>query len=424
MTVYKSKSQAYTILITFIVIIILSYILSSNNIIIYSIIGMASVPFILEIGRLRENSRKLLIFTIALTIFFIIFGAEYLKFFSLAIVLSLTPSFQTHKIRHLNNLKFENIKNQLDTTQKEIISDYKSARRKIKRLNDEINRFSKLYDLSKEIEKVTNSEELAEKALESLHLKFNTNKLAFYKSISSEYRILKLKNVTPKTANKWLEYIINETTPSEINLSTFDLKAGTKKLGLIICKGKLNEKQIKEAQVLISQIVLGYEKTTLYERVKELSRIDGLTGLYLRMYFLERLSEEIKRAQRENYKIAFIMADLDNFKNYNDTHGHPMGDKLLRKVSSIIKDNIYSSDFAGRYGGEEFCIYMPMAEPKGTIKKAEKIWKLIEKETPLTISMGISYFPNNGNNPEELIKAADSALYYAKEHGKNQIHQL
>lgn len=419
MNINKNKKQAYSLLTIFIIFAGICFIFTPDKRLAYAIIGMASVLLILELGRLRENSRKLPILTIVLTVSFAVFGIEYLRYFSIAIFLALIPSFKIRRIKKINYKKFECNKNNLELKQKETIRAYKRAKIKVNKLEDDINSFSKLYELSKEIEQVISSEELAEKSLESLNLKINVTKLSFYYAASGGYRVLKTKNVTAKTANKWLQDI-NFPGKSSPDLFKFDLK----KLGLIVCKGKLNDRQIREAEVLISQITLGYEKTTLYEKVKELSRIDGLTGLYLRMHFIERLTEEIKRAKRENYKVAFIMSDLDDFKKYNDTHGHPMGDKLLKEVADIIKNNIYSSDFAGRYGGEEFCIYMPMAEQEGTIKKLTKIWKLIERKTPISISMGVSYFPDNGSSPEELIKTADNALYQAKEKGKNQIYQI
>ncbi len=418
---YRSRKQAYVILICFILLVAVSLFTTRNFNLILSSIGMASVLLILELTRLREHSIKPVLLTILLALSFALFGKGYIKCYSLLILASLLPSLKIRKTKKVNYKNYIQTKNELETKQKELIKLYKSSRRKASKLYENIDRFSKLYELSKEIEQINNSAELAEKSLESLKLKLNIDKLAFYTASSSGYQVFKTRDIDEKTAITWLEDLINMKNRPGDSLFKFILKSGNKKLGLIICKSNLNAKQIKEAEVLIYQIRLGYEKTTLYEKVKRLSRIDGLTGLYLRMHFSERLSEEIKRAKRENYKIAFIMADLDDFKKYNDTYGHPMGDKLLKEVAGIIQNNIYSSDIAGRYGGEEFCIYMPMADEKGTMKKAQKIWKLIAKNTPTTISIGISYFPDNGTNPEDLFNASDSALYRAKENGKNQI---
>ncbi len=407
------RKQVYTILLI-LIFVVNSYILTSRDSR-YSIIGMVSVLLILELGRLKNRRYKVIIPAVLLAVFFAVFGTVYIKYFSLTILLSLILSLKIKMIQKKNHMKFTDNINELELKQKIVEKKYIRSKRRSEELEDESNRFLKLYDLSKEIEEVISSKELAEKSLESLNFRINVDKSAFYNAASTGYEILKTRNIDKNQAISWLG-------DNSDKLFKFYLKAQDKKLGLIICKGKLNTRQLRAAEVLIYQITLGYEKTILYEKVKELSRVDGLTGLYLRKHFFERLSEEMKRAKRERYRIAFIMADLDNFKNYNDTHGHPMGDKLLKEVTNIIKDNVYSSDLAARYGGEEFCIYMPMAIQKGTIKTAEKIRKLIEKNTAITISIGISYFPDAGSSPEDLVKAADTALYNAKEKGKNQIY--
>ncbi|MFH1414807.1 MAG: GGDEF domain-containing protein [Elusimicrobiota bacterium] len=419
----RKRKQAYILFLAFVLFSILSFLITSDTDLIFSILGMASVLLILELGRLRDDSRNLFFFTIAIASFFAVFGAGFHKYYSLAIFLALIPSLKISSVKKMNRLKFLTNMDMLELKKKDILKEYRKSKRRVGAHDNDINRFTKLYELSKDIEQITNSEELAEKSLESLNLKIDVNMLAFYTSTGGKYEILKTMNIDEKTAFIWLEEIDNIKNRTGDDLFKFELKTGDRNIGLIICKGKLNAKNIREAEVLISQINLGYEKTILYERVKVLSRIDGLTGLYLRKHFFRRLEGEIKRARREDYKIAFIMADLDNFKNYNDTYGHPMGDKLLKDVSEIIRHNIYSSDFAGRYGGEEFAIYMPMADREGTIKKSQKIWKLVEKDTPTTISMGISYFPDNAKTTETLIRAADTMLYKAKEEGKNRICQ-
>ena len=175
------------------------------------------------------------------------------------------------------------------------------------------------------------------------------------------------------------------------------------------------------ASVIASQVALGYEKTLLYENVEKLSRVDGLTKLYLRRYFMERLKEELARAERYNYKVAFVIFDIDDFKKYNDTYGHQMGDKILEKVGDIIKGGIEKSDFAGRYGGEEFCVFMPVSASENTLKRVDALREKIARRTKVTISAGISYFPDNATTLEDLIKTADAALYRAKSGGKNRV---
>ncbi|MFC2061307.1 GGDEF domain-containing protein [Elusimicrobiota bacterium] len=386
----------------------------------YFIISMASALLIMELGKSSDNFLSLIIFTALLTALLLLSDFPS-KLSSIVILLSVIPIIRIKNIERQGLLGFNSKDAALEEIQRKLNRKHEKLKKTIVKNETEIDRYSKLYELSKEIEKTTSKEELAEKSLESLNFKINADKLAFYTASKREFQVLKTKNVDKETAERWLGNIDYTRNSPDDNFYKFDLKAGRKNLGMILCNGNLSYRRINEAEVLISQIVLGYEKATLYEKVIELSRIDGLTGLFLRKYFFGRLSEEMKRAEREHYKIAIIMCDLDNFKKYNDTHGHPVGDKLLKKTASIIRNNIYSSDFACRYGGEEFLIYVPMAEPAGVTKMAEKIRRLIKKNTTETISMGISYFPDHADDPENLVKAADSALYEAKEQGKNKI---
>jgi diguanylate cyclase (GGDEF)-like protein len=419
-----NNKKIHFLLILIIISLIGSFFAFLQKEAIYYIIAVAVCILILELGRILKNTNKLLITSILCTVLLAVLAPGSKKYSSLLILPAPIPYSKTQRKIQANKNQFNQIKKSLEIKQEKIEKSYKRTRKISEQRLDEINRLSKLYELSNEIEEALSSEEIAAKSLEFLNLRIHISKLAFYKYTPKGYILLKRKNVSEKIANAWLADIEEPSVSDKKPLYQFKLKAGRKNMGLIICKGNLTNRQKREAEVLIHQIILGYEKITLYERVKELSRIDGLTGLYLRMYFLERLNEELKRAKREGYKIAFIMADLDDFKKYNDTFGHPIGDKLLMQVANIINSSIYSSDFAGRYGGEEFCIYMPMAGPKETIKKAEKIRKLVEKNTPVSISMGISYFPDHANNAHDMIRTADEALYKAKEQGKNLIHEF
>jgi len=270
---------------------------------------------------------------------------------------------------------------------------------------------------------VRDGRELAEKALETFSLKLGLENLAFFYVDNSRMQLLASKNLKAGDIDAWkkmLGKIHNEPGGSYYE---FKLSAGEKNLGSVMAAGQLNSAQIKTANVIASQVAMGYEKTVLYEKVRELSRIDGLTGLFLRKYFMTRLDEEMERARRYDYSIAFLMCDLDDFKKYNDSYGHPMGDKVLRDAAAAVKENIYHSDFAGRYGGEEICIYMPMADRKRALSRAEKIRIRVEEQAAVTVSIGIAYFPGDGSTAVDLIKAADLALYGAKDGGKNTVKE-
>ena len=156
--------------------------------------------------------------------------------------------------------------------------------------------------------------------------------------------------------------------------------------------------------------------------------IDGLTGLYVHWFFYQCLEKEISRAERQNLSLALLMVDLDHFKQFNDTYGHPMGDKALVKVAEILKKDLRDIDTVARYGGEEFAIILPGVDEKLALRTAERIrkglgsyrFKVVNGKFRLTLSIGISLY-EKGVNAEEMVEKADKALYWVKQHGRNQV---
>lgn len=172
------------------------------------------------------------------------------------------------------------------------------------------------------------------------------------------------------------------------------------------------------------------ENAQLYERLEQLAIKDSLTGLYLRRYFLERLTVEVSRQMRRKGELSFLMFDLDKFKQYNDKFGHVAGDIVLRAVAMILTDFFRQpGDLVCRYGGEEFCVLMPDCPKAKAVALAEALRKKIAEQTivlrrektKITVSIGAASFPKDAINPKELIHKADLALYQAKETGRNQV---
>jgi diguanylate cyclase (GGDEF)-like protein len=165
------------------------------------------------------------------------------------------------------------------------------------------------------------------------------------------------------------------------------------------------------------------------ERIRKLVLVDHLTGLKNYGYFIDRLTEERERADKEDSELSLIMIDVDYFKDFNDRFGHLRGNQLLEKAARIISDNVRSSDIVCRYGGEEFAIILPKTSLEKAYDIAERIRKAFENETFFgsrayprvrkTVSCGISSYPTQAKDEFELIDMADRALYYAKEHGRN-----
>ncbi|MDD5060318.1 MAG: diguanylate cyclase [Candidatus Omnitrophica bacterium] len=147
---------------------------------------------------------------------------------------------------------------------------------------------------------------------------------------------------------------------------------------------------------------------------------DGLTGLFNRRYFNELINIEIKRLSRSPASLSLLMLDIDNFKNYNDTKGHQAGDELLKGAAKILKSSVRSVDMVCRYGGEEFIIILPQTDKSAAQIIAERVRVQIGLYLPTTVSIGVSTFPDDSRETEQLIKKADNALYQAKQTGKNK----
>jgi diguanylate cyclase (GGDEF)-like protein len=184
------------------------------------------------------------------------------------------------------------------------------------------------------------------------------------------------------------------------------------------------------AQLRASRQELAGANDRLQEKNAELEALsvtDGLTGLVNHRALMTRLGEEGQRSLRNSHPFVVIMADVDHFKQYNDTFGHPEGDLVLKKVASILKDCTRTVDCVARYGGEEFAALLPETDMSGAMEVAERMRSRVEAaEFPgrrVTMSIGVAEFPKHAPTPKDVIAVADSALYVAKRGGRNQVAQ-
>ncbi|HSB01640.1 MAG TPA: GGDEF domain-containing protein [Anaerolineales bacterium] len=173
------------------------------------------------------------------------------------------------------------------------------------------------------------------------------------------------------------------------------------------------------------QLASTFKTSRLHKQVTELSLKDPLTGVYNRRYFDLFLNNEVNRSARLGHEVAIIMADIDHFKKYNDSFGHPAGDKAIQSLALCIKEDRRSTDVAARIGGDEFALILPGTNLEGARIVAEKIQSIVRTSTnfehPITVSMGISVLSGAEIEAEALIKEADTALYEAKQTGRNRI---
>ncbi|KAF0126788.1 MAG: diguanylate cyclase [Elusimicrobia bacterium] len=177
------------------------------------------------------------------------------------------------------------------------------------------------------------------------------------------------------------------------------------------------------------EIAFAVRRLRLFREVEWLSRVDGLTGVFRRGVLDERIDEEVRRAQAFRTTFALLIADIDHFKRLNDGYGHQFGDFVLKRVGTLLRESVYETDFVGRYGGEEFAVLLPRAEPEGVLRKAEAIRARIEAENfshglesvRISVSIGVAHFPRDGRDAAGAVAAADAALYRAKESGRNRV---
>lgn len=183
------------------------------------------------------------------------------------------------------------------------------------------------------------------------------------------------------------------------------------------------------------RLKIGERIVELEQRIMKMAMTDYLTGLLNRRAFMERLMAELKRANREKTCMGIIIADIDHFKDVNDTYGHQAGDKILQDFSRCLSLACREYDFIGRYGGEEFIICLPGADEEHTLSTAERLRQAVEKNCTLlangtnkvfvTASFGVAAI-NAGQHLtiDELISRADNALYLAKGDGRNRVMRL
>ncbi len=163
-----------------------------------------------------------------------------------------------------------------------------------------------------------------------------------------------------------------------------------------------------------------------HQELERLSATDPLTGLFNRRRMMEALDHEVRRSRRLKHTFAVIMADVDHFKRYNDAHGHPAGDAVLKKVGELLRESTRDVDVVARYGGEEFFVLMPETEGAGAADVADRVRERLAAEklpggTAVTLSFGVAEFPAHGDMGETLIAIADAALYQAKREGRDRV---
>ena len=218
------------------------------------------------------------------------------------------------------------------------------------------------------------------------------------------------------------------------SLSCWPLFTGEKFIGAFFL-GSLQGRGLSEfhrtfLDTLSNQIALVMDNAILHQQIKNLARTDGLTGLLNHRTFMEKLNEEYRRIDREGRPFSILLMDIDKFKNVNDTYGHPVGDVAIKAVAKVLKETVRTTDFVARYGGEEFAVGMVDSGREGARQMAERVRTIMEKtvvtrigarDLIVTLSIGVSCFPEDNGKITDLVTMADNALYQAKKDGRNRV---
>ncbi len=212
------------------------------------------------------------------------------------------------------------------------------------------------------------------------------------------------------------------------------ISLGDKVLGLVRIESRKKEvfslDDLRSLRIFCDVGAAVLERAELFAEIKELAIKDSLTDLFLRGIFMERLDEELKRARFSNAKLALAILDIDDFKKINDTHGHAVGDLVLKKVSGMLRRVIGDpGNMVARFGGEEFVFFLVRTQKEEAKETAELIRRRINslrvnsrrKAVKFSISLGLSIFPDDAGDSLSLIDRADKLLYEAKRKGKNRI---
>ncbi len=295
-----------------------------------------------------------------------------------------------------------------------------------------------------ELKKVVDVNWAAVVLIEENHLRFP----ALFSEIGSGWKVGE-RILMRGTATEWIiahKEALVESDLSQVSRFTtakYHLKQGVRSIAYLplFAKGEAigslivasrnpdaySQRHLSLLEQLASQIAMSIENSRLYAEAEEKARIDQLTGLLNRRSLDEVMINETNRHSRYGGVFSLIIFDLDSFKAFNDHYGHLAGDKLLGKIGNIMKNTIRNADRAFRYGGDEFAVLLPNTSIDATNQVAERIRKQVAAKLktgsiPITASLGLASWPADGIGPNEVIAAADAALYHAKRGGGNQSH--
>ncbi|MBD3295897.1 MAG: diguanylate cyclase [Candidatus Omnitrophica bacterium] len=336
-----------------------------------------------------------------------------------------------------------------------IVNELETIDRRGRKIENELHRISRLYEVTKQLAPVLKFKDLLEALFGFLieNFRFETTHLltlnngqfskGFSRSVkypdySESEDIFKYGRFAEYCETEgfkpfFLQRSDDKVTFEQLNiraqtLMAFPVLSGENITAILVIEGATRS-SYGRFRILLPQIALEIRKVELYEQVQELSIVDGLTEVFLRRYLMGRLEEEVDRAGRLGLTFSLGMVDVDHFKRCNDQYGHLVGDTVLKKIAERLKSSVREVDMIARYGGEEFCIVLPETPKDQATTVAERLRKSVclenikafDEDLRMTVSVGIATYPEDARNVEDLIEKADTALYRAKRKGRNRV---
>lgn len=234
------------------------------------------------------------------------------------------------------------------------------------------------------------------------------------------------------TADRADEYDPEITAPGTLSKLGVPIVVEGQTAGLLVLESQkaaaYSDQDLDFVMGMAESAAIAISNARLYSRTQQLAVRDRLTELYDHSYFHQSLEAEVERSHRHRHETSLIMIDIDDFKSYNDRFGHLAGDTVLRWLGEVLNKNVRKTDMVARYGGEEFAILMPETSLSDAFSVAEKLHALVPGSQPeewpdtVSLSMGLSSYPEDAQNPLTLIETADRRMYDAKRQGKNKVN--
>lgn len=223
-----------------------------------------------------------------------------------------------------------------------------------------------------------------------------------------------------------------ERVPPGASFLAVPLKAQNRISGTLLLTRQgesFTSRELRLLRIYCNQAAVALENAIVYERVENLAATDSLTGLFNRRYFESSLARELARCDRTSSGLALLVVDIDHFKGFNDAYGHVMGDLVLRKVALTLQTALRKGDVLARFGGEEFVVILPQVNHRGAMDSAERLRQSVARSgvhpggprRKVTVSIGVALFPEHATGADELLRAADGALYQAKNLGRDRV---